>query len=97
VPFFGWPEEEWEVVNKWVQDNQHVAFSKDALAGKSLAQHFSEYVKAHLEKHRAILRKKDSTIDTLLKTEIDGEYLSDDQIVSILRNWVAGHGTVAAD
>ncbi len=27
---------------------------------------------------------------------VDGESFDDDQIVSILRNWTAGHGTVAA-
>jgi cytochrome P450 len=31
-----------------------------------------------------------------MATQVDGQALSDDDIVSILRNWIAGHGTVAA-
>jgi cytochrome P450 len=31
-----------------------------------------------------------------MRTEVDGALLSDDDIVSIMRNWTAGHGTVGA-
>jgi cytochrome P450 len=62
-----------------------------------LAQLFSEHVKTNLDKHRAApCDEEDDVKDRLLRTEIDGVRLNDDQIVSLLRNWVAGHGTVAA-
>jgi cytochrome P450 len=32
----------------------------------------------------------------IMATEVNGKRLSDEEIVSVLRNWVAGHGTVAA-
>ncbi len=94
--FLGWPEQQWECINGWVHGNQQVAFSRDPATGKALAQLFSEHVKANLEKYRAASCDEGDTTDRLLKTEIDGIRLNDDQIVSILRNWAAGHGTVAA-
>jgi cytochrome P450 len=50
-------------------------------------------VKANLEEHRSS-RGSDLTC-ALLATTVDGTPLDDDQIVSVLRNWVAGEGTVA--
>lgn len=94
--FLGWPEQQWEWLSGWIHDSQQVAFSKDQAAGKTLAALFSEHVKANLDLHRASPDDMADATNTLLKTTIDGEQLSDDQIVSILRNWAAGHGTVAA-
>ncbi|MCW5590198.1 MAG: cytochrome P450 [Legionellales bacterium] len=94
--FLGWPEQQWEDLNNWVRDNQKVAFNRDSATGKALAQMFSKVVKANLEKYRATSCDENCVTNRLLETEIDGVRLSDDQIVSILRNWVAGHGTVAA-
>lgn len=94
--FLGWPEQQWEDLSHWVRDNQEVAFNKDSTTGKALTQLFSEVVKANLEKYRTTSCDGNCVTERLLKTEIDDVQLSDDQIVSILRNWVAGHGTVAA-
>lgn len=93
----GWPEQLWECLGGWVHGSQQAAFNKDSAAGKALASLFSEHVKANLNMRRAI--PSDTTADAtdaLLATEVDGTRLDDDQIVSILRNWTAGHGTVAA-
>src|SRR5690606_11322569 len=93
----GWPERLWECLGGWVHGSQQAAFNKDSAAGKALASLFSEHVKANLNMRRAI--PSDTTADAtdaLLATEVDGTRLDDDQIVSILRNWTAGHGTVAA-
>ena len=35
-------------------------------------------------------------ISQLMRLELDGERLTDEQIINITRNWTAGHGTVAA-
>jgi hypothetical protein len=40
--------------------------------------------------------ESDDITTGLLATEVNGEPLSDDDIVSILRTWTAGHGTIAA-
>lgn len=92
----GWPEQQWECLGGWVHGSQQAAFNKDPAAGKALASLFSEHVKANLNTHRASPTDVADTTDALLSTEVDGVRLDDDQIVSILRNWTAGHGTVAA-
>ncbi|MCC2644765.1 MAG: vdh [Burkholderiales bacterium] len=94
--FLGWPDQQWECLSSWVHGNQQVAFSGNPAAGIALAQLFSEHVKTNLDKHRALTRDEADVTDKLLRTKIDGVQLNDDQIVSILRNWAAGHGTVAA-
>ncbi|QBR84796.1 cytochrome P450 [Legionella israelensis] len=94
--FLGWPEQQWEFLSGWADDNQQAAFNRDQTAGKALATLFSERVKANLDKHRASLEFENNATDALLKIDMDGAKLDDEQIVSILRNWTAGHGTVAA-
>jgi len=94
--FLGWPEQQWEFLGNWVQGNQQAALNQDPVAGKSLAINFSEHVKANLNKHRDSTNIVNNATDMLLNTEVDDVRLNDDQIVSILRNWTAGHGTVAA-
>lgn len=92
----GWPERQWECLGGWIHGNQQAAFSKDHAAGKALASLFSEHVKANLSKHRASAHDLADATDALLGIYVDGERFDDDQIVSILRNWTAGQGTVAA-
>lgn len=92
----GWPEQQWECLGGWVHGSQQAAFSREPGAGKALASLFSEHVKANLELHRASPNDVADATDALLRTEVDGVRLDDDQIVSVLRNWTAGHGTVAA-
>jgi cytochrome P450 len=92
----GWPEQQWECLGGWVHGSQQAAFNKDPVAGKALASLFSEHVKANLDTHRASPNHVADATDALLSTDVDGVRLDDDQIVSILRNWTAGHGTVAA-
>lgn len=94
--FLGWPDQQWEWINDWVHGNQQAVFNRDPSAGKALAQFFSEHVKANLDKHRASPNDAAGATGMLLRTEVDGMRLDNDQIVSILRNWIAGHGTVVA-
>ena len=92
----GWPEQQWEFLGGWVHDNQEAAFSRDQAAGAALASLLSEHVKANLDRHRASPAGVADATDALLRTEVNGKRIDDEQIVSILRNWTAGHGTVAA-
>jgi cytochrome P450 len=91
--FLGWREEQWECLGGWTHGNQLAAFRRDPAAGRALAKLLSEHVKANLEEHRA--SPSDDVTCALLATSVDGALLDDDQIVSVLRNWVAGEGTVA--
>jgi hypothetical protein len=89
----GWPEQQWESLADWVQGNEQVAFSGDAVAGKEWAERFAEQVKANLKVHRAAPQRAADATAELLQIEVMGRRFSDDEIVSLLRNWVAGHGT----
>lgn len=92
----GWPEQQWECLGGWVHGSQQAALSREPGVGKALASLFSEHAKANLALHRASPNDVADATDALLRTEVDGVRLDDDQIVSVLRNWTAGHGTVAA-
>lgn len=95
----GWPNQQWVWLAAWVQGNQHAAFDEDPVAGKALAQDFSARVTANLVGRRAAPGAVGDVGDAtaaLLRAEVDASPFSDEQIVAILRNWVAGHGTVVA-
>ncbi len=92
--YLGWPEAQWECLGGWTHGNQQAAFSRDPAAGRALARLLTEHVQANLEEHRTAARNDDVT-DALLATTVDGVPLDDEAIVSVLRNWVAGEGTVA--
>ena len=92
----GWPQEQWRFLAGWAQDSQEAALDRDPVVGKALADRFSEHVKESLDKRRVSSLNTSDATDALMSTEVDGIRIDDDQIVSILRNWTAGHGTVAA-
>ncbi len=94
--WLGWPERQWECLGGWVHGSQQAAFSKDHAAGAALASLFSEHAKANVGVHRAAPDHVADATDALLRSAVDGRRFDDDQIVSILRNWTAGQGTVAA-
>lgn len=72
------------------------AFTQDRAAGKALASLLSKHVKANLDAHRDSADRVEDVTDALLATVVDGRRIDDDQIVSILRNWIAGEGTGTA-
>ncbi|MEP7361008.1 MAG: cytochrome P450 [Chloroflexota bacterium] len=93
--FMGWPVEQWNRVSVWTHGNQEATFRQDRGAGAVLAREFATYVTHILSARRAGGSTSDMMSD-LIRTEVDGERLTDEQIVSALRTWTAGHGTVAA-
>lgn len=93
--FLGWPEELWECLGGWTHGNQQAAFSRDPAAGRALASLLTEHVRLNLDEHRSRAHGAGDVTDALLATTVDGRPLSDEEIVSALRNWVAGVGTVA--
>ena len=92
--FLGWPESQWEALGGWTHGNQHAAFTRDPSAGRALAVLLAEHVTRNLAEHRRHDPVQDVT-DELLAVTVDGERLSDDQLVAAMRNWIAGEGTVA--
>jgi cytochrome P450 len=94
--WLGWPEQQWQCLGGWIHGNQQTAFTRDHAAGAALASLFSEHVRANLAVHRTGQREVADATDALLRVEVDGKPFDDEEIVSLLRNWTAGQGTVAA-
>lgn len=103
--FVGWPREDWPRVAGWIQANRGAAFTRDAVMGAAAARDVAEYVGRDLAARRVgtsdgrAVRESAGNEDlttTLLAATVGGVPLSDDDIVSILRNVIAGHGSTAA-
>ncbi len=92
--FMGWPVEDWNRVAEWTHGNQEAAFRRDREAGAKLARDFERYV-TEIVVARRTDPAADDVMTELVNTSVDGEPLSNDGIVSALRTWTAGHGTVA--
>lgn len=95
--FAGWPIETWEYLRGWTHGNQEAALSRDRAVGVVLAREFAGYVEQAIRsrRERGAAPSQDITAG-LMATSVEGQPLSDEAIVSILRNWTAGQGTVAA-
>jgi cytochrome P450 len=98
--FLGWPSETWENLRGWTHGNQEVAFSRNKEAGAALAREFTGYVMDALRIRREAAGAGRAGIPdittSIMELTVNGVRLSDEQIVSVLRNWTAGQGTVAA-
>lgn len=95
--FLGWPQSNWEYLRGWTHGNQEAAFAQNREAGAALAFSFTEFVKRELQARRESgVQTKDDLFGQLMATEVEGTLLSDEEIISVVRNWAAGHGTVAA-
>jgi cytochrome P450 len=95
--YLGWPTDQWEQLAAWIHGNQQAALAHDRQAGKELALAFIGYVNDALNIRReAGAETYDDITAKLMTMEVAGQTLSDEDIASVLRNWIAGHGTVAA-
>ncbi len=111
--FMGWPASMAEVLNDWQEANRCATRAGDAAATRAVAEAFDRHVVSILERRRARLepgsseagsseagasaRNTGDPTDRLLRERVDGRPLSDEEIVSIVRNWTVGEiGTIAA-
>ncbi|MGH2976470.1 MAG: cytochrome P450 [Solirubrobacterales bacterium] len=92
--FLGWRESQWEALGGWTHSNQEAALNREPSAARALAVLLTEHVTRNLEEHRRHEPAHDLT-DALIALTVDGEGLSDEQLATALRNWIAGEGTVA--
>ena len=93
--FMGWPVDDWNRISGWTHGNQEAAFHQDREAGAALARDFASYVTEILDARRAD-GATDDLMGALIRITVHDELLTNEQIVSALRTWTAGHGTVAA-
>jgi cytochrome P450 len=87
--FLGWPEATWERIRDWIHGNQRASFARDRGAARQLASEYDIIVRENLDGHRAGAGDPDDVTNRLMQQQ------TDDDIVDTLRNWIAGHGTVA--
>lgn len=96
--FLGWPFEMQESLRQWSHKNQQATFKQDRARLRDIAEEFSSYIKQLLQTRRDAGEQAPRDVTTsLLHTEVNGKLLSDEEIISVLRNWTAGEiGTIAA-
>jgi cytochrome P450 len=94
--FLGWPQCGWEPLLQWMLGNQQAAFAGDRKLGAAIAAEYDRHVRCMLEERRtgAIPDTGDVTWG-LMSTTVDGQLLTDDEIVSVLRTWTAGYAELS--
>ncbi len=96
--FMGWPGTLHEPLRQWIDKNHHATRAGDRSAMARIAVEFDGHIKQQLVVRRdAGERAPDDVTSRLLHERIHGRPLSDEEIVSIVRNWTVGElGTIAA-
>ncbi|WP_435105068.1 cytochrome P450 [Arhodomonas sp. AD133] len=96
--FLGWPNSLDAQLIDWVQRNMAATRTQDRDALASVAAEFRELVAGLLRARRtAGADAPDDNTTRLMRERVDGAPLSDEALVSILRNWTMGEvGTLAA-
>jgi len=96
--FMGWSRDLHEPLRAWVHEQHRAALAGDRDALAASARRFDEVVRKVLEERRAAgADAPDDPTSRLLAETVDGRPLTDDEIVSIVRNWTVGElGTIAA-
>lgn len=96
--YLGWPERLHEPLRQWIRKNHEATLSGDRTATAAVALEFDGYIRELLAERREAGSGAPSDVTTrLLREEVHGRPLNDEEIVSILRNWTVGElGTMAA-
>jgi cytochrome P450 len=96
--FMGWSSDLHDPLRTWVHEQQRATLAGDRDALAASARRFDEVVRHVLDERRAIGTDiVDDPTSRLLDETVAGRPLTDDEIVSIVRNWTVGElGTIAA-
>lgn len=96
--WLGWPALLEQPLLDWVEENREVARSRDPRRAGEVAERFDRIIRSLLETRRATGCDGDADVTTALMAErVGGRPLTQEEIVSILRNWTAGDlGSIAA-
>lgn len=96
--WLGWPDALHEPLRQWTLKNHRATMSRDQEAQAAVAQEFDGYIKDLLAVRRQAgdAAPKDITSHLLCNASL-GRLLTEEEIISILRNWTVGElGTIAA-
>lgn len=96
--FLGWPSELEEPLRRWTAKNRAATLAQDRTAMKQIAIEFDGYIRQLLsQRRRAGADAPQDLTTSLIKEEVHGRLLNDEELVSLLRNWTVGElGTIAA-
>lgn len=96
--FMGWPEGLHEPLRQWILKNQAATLGGHRAAAAAVALEFDVHIRELLDARRkAGSEAPDDNTTRLLKERVKGRLLTDEEIVSIVRNWTVGElGTISA-
>ena len=95
--WLGWPTDLDQVLLDWMVDNHAATRSGDRARTAEVADRFDDIIRGLIATRREAGDLAPNDITTsLLTDEIDGRPFTDDELVSILRNWTGGDlGSIA--
>jgi cytochrome P450 len=88
--FLGWPVELHAPLRDWVRKNHAATRSKDRARMAAVALEFDTHIREVLNARRAGSSAMPDVASQLMREFVGGRGLSDEEIVSILRNWTVG-------
>lgn len=96
--FLGWPLELHSPLRDWIRKNHEAIRSRDRAAISAVAGEFDAHIRVVLRARRDTPGPSPEDVASqLLAEQVRGRNLTDEEIVSILRNWTVGElGTIAA-
>ncbi len=96
--WLGWPEEIEDDLIRWMEANREASRSRDPGRTREVANRFDSIIRSLIESRwQAGAGAPDDVTSALMRERVNGRPLSEDEIVSILRNWTAGDlGSIAA-
>lgn len=95
--FLGWPVELHAPLRDWVRKNHAATRSRDRAKMVAVALEFDTHIREVLNARRTETSAMPDVASQLLQESVSGRGLSDEEIVSILRNWTVGElGTLSA-
>lgn len=95
--WLGWPAALEPRLLAWMQENHAATRSGDRAWTTDVAGQFDDIIRSVIEPRRAANRDaRDDVTVRLCRERVDGRLLTDDELVSILRNWTGGDlGSIA--
>jgi cytochrome P450 len=95
--FLNWPVELNRVLEQWTSDNHEATRKQDRAAMAEVTREFDAHIRAVLTERRHSSTHTSDIAGELLREQVQGRALSDEEVVSILRNWTVGElATIAA-
>lgn len=86
--WLGWPATLDPELVRWVSDNREAARSGDRSRTAAVAARFDAIIGELVQTRRA--EPSDDVTAELMRESVNGRGLTDDEVISILRNWTAG-------